>query len=96
MEKHETWGEFIDEETVDGIIANRGLHPNFVKSVKDAIDRDGSHPQEIRLTFPSDDTRFRDLARIPEEQRTPAEQEVYERGLILANRMKEYAEQQGS
>lgn len=96
VEKHPTWAENVDAETVDGIIANRGLHPDFVKAVEDRVKRNGSDPQEIRLTLPSDDNRLRDLAAIPPEQRTPAEQEVLDRGLLLANRMKEYAKEHNS
>ena len=91
LEQHESWGE-TEAETVQGIIVNRGLHPGFVRNVKKAIEQDGSHPQELRLTFTSDDTRLRDLARIPKEQRSPAEQETLERGYLLAEKMKKHSE----
>ena len=79
-------------EEVEGIIENRGLHPNFVKNVKKAIDRDGSHPQELKLIFTADDEKLREIARKPEDKRTPAEQETLERGYLLANKMKDYSE----
>lgn len=79
-------------DEVDGIIENRGLHPNFVKSVKKAIEENGSHPQELKLIFTADDEKLRELARKPADQRTPAEQETLDRGYLLANKMKDYSE----
>ena len=77
------WRE-LDKETVDGIIANRGLHPGFADSVKN----DPPHPQYSRIIFPGDDDQLRYLLRKRERGTiTPAELEVLERGLQLSERM---------
>lgn len=77
------WRE-LDKETVDGIIANRGLHPGFAESVKD----DPGHPQYPRIIFPGDDDHLRYLLRKNDRDTiTAAEREVLERGLQLSERM---------
>ena len=81
------WRE-VDEETVQGIIENRGLHPGFARTVKRHVDQTGSHPQALRLTLPSSDNTLRQLfAKKQNGTITPSEQEVLERGLSLADRM---------
>ncbi len=93
VEQHPTWGDVTDAETVQGIIANRGLHPNYVKSVKESIARGQARPyDELRLLFTADDTRLREIALKPEGQRSPAEQETLERGYLLALKMQKYSE----
>ncbi len=83
------WRE-VDEETVQGIIANRGVHPGFARSVRRDIEEFGSHPQQDRLIFPSSDNKLRDWNRQREQGRiSPAEREVLERAEQLGRRMSE-------
>ena len=77
-----------DPETVDGIIHSGGLHPNFVKNIKEEIARTGSSPQEIWLTLTSADKKLRELAMKSPDEITPAEKEVLSRGLELAHRLR--------
>lgn len=75
-------------DEVDGIIANRGLHPNFAESAR----RRGGEWEKARLRFPSVDDRLRELAVTPPEQLTPAERLTLARAESLAERMSaEYA-----
>ena len=83
------WRE-VDEETVQGIITNRGVHPGFARSVRREIEEFGSHPQQDRLIFPSSDDKLREWNRQRQEGRiTPAEREVLERAEQLGRRMSE-------
>lgn len=93
---HPRWSE-VDSETVQGIIANRGLHPNYVKQVTRAIESGESRPYDAaRLTFTADDTKLRELALRPSESLTPAERETLERGYLLHDKMKNYARERNS
>ena len=81
------WRE-VDNETVQGIIENRGLHPGFARTVKRHIAQNGSHPQGLRLTLPSSDNTLRTLhTKRQNGTITTAEEEVLNRGLSLAERM---------
>lgn len=74
----------LDEETVQGIIDSRGLHPGFVASVGG----DPLHPQYLQIKLPNSDYKLRELYRKREQQTiTAAELEVLERALTLADRM---------
>ena len=74
----------LDRETVQGIIDSRGLHPGFVASVGG----DPLHPQYLQIKLPNSDYKLRELYRKREMKTiTPAELEVLERALKLADRM---------
>jgi hypothetical protein len=74
----------VDEETVQGMIDSRGLHPGFVASVGG----DPLHPQYLQIKLPNSDYKLRELYRKRESGKiTAAELEVLERALTLADRM---------
>lgn len=79
-----------DAETAQGIIDSRGNHPGFVAAVERELRREGSHPQELQLVFPTSDRKLLTLAQTPPEQLSAAEREVLERGRSLADRMRSY------
>lgn len=84
------WRE-TEQEIVDGIIVSRGNHPNFVKAIRRQIAQEGSSPQELQLLFPTSDRRLLELAH--KQNRTPTEEEILQRGLILSQRMDAYDRQ---
>lgn len=86
----------VDLKTVDAIMANGGLDPEFEARIKKEIAEKGSSPDENWLTFTSGDSTFRDLAALKPEELSPAQREVLARGTENALRMKAWREAEHS
>lgn len=75
------------EQAINEIITNLGADPHLADEIRAEIAANGSSAQEFQLYLTSIDSKLRDLQAIPESERTPAEQEVLERGLDLGKRL---------
>jgi hypothetical protein len=84
----------LDRETVNTVIKSGGLYPEFLAKIQDEIAESGHSKDEIWLSFPTIDSRFRDLAAKNPEALTAPEKEVLARGWELATRLKEWRDKE--
>lgn len=80
------WKNWSDDQ-VNAIILSIGGDPKTIEEVRAEIAQNGSSPREHLLYLTSVDDKLRSIAEKPEKDRTPAEQELLERGLHLGKRL---------
>lgn len=80
------WRGWSDED-VNAIITTMGGDPKVAAEIKKEIEEKGSSPREYLLYLTGQDPKLRNTAAKPEGERTPAEQELLQRGLDLGKRL---------